>query len=81
MIISRAAYNDMLDLINEQRHKIEEQQDVIATINTQILILKHNNTLLKNMLKGDPYDIDYPDVKGGKGAKTTMTDTNGNISF
>ena len=65
-------YNEMLDLINKQRHKIENLQTERIETNLRIIrltrenqALKNDKHLLLNMLKGDPYDIDYPNERGG----------------
>lgn len=88
MIISKAMYNEMLDLINEQRHQIENLQTERIETNLRIIRLTRENQALKNdkhillnVLRDDPYDIDYPNERGVKGAKTTTIDTNGNIRF
>lgn len=79
MIISKAMYNEMLDLINEQRHRIDELEEVVAADKVKMTGLEykcqalHNDkTLLLNMLKGDPYDIDFPNSR--KGGNVTNTD-------
>lgn len=79
MMITRSNYNEMLDLINEQRHRIEELEEIVAADKVKIAGLEykcqalHNDkTLLLNMLKGDPYDIDFPNSR--KGGNVTNTD-------
>lgn len=88
MIISKATYNEMLDLINKQRHQIEDLGEIVLTSGHKIEQLRRENKrlrndkcLLLNVLKGDPFDIDYPNERGLKGANTTTPDTNGNYSF
>ena len=81
MIISKAMYNEMLDLINEQRHRIEDLEEVVAADQVKInrldmkcQALHNDKTLLLNMLKGDPYDIDFPNshAKGGNVVNTHL---------
>ena len=78
MFISKSLYNEMLDLINEQRHRVEELEEIVAADKAKMTRLElkcqalHNDkTLLLNVLKCDPYDIDFPNSrKGGKADKT-----------
>lgn len=88
MFIKKSTYNEMLDLINLQRHKIEDLGENVLTsghkiekLNRENQALRHDRQLLLNMLKGDPFDIDYLNERGLKGANTTTPDTNGNYSF
>ena len=88
MFIKKSTYNEMLDLINQQRHQIEDLGEIVLTSGHKIerltrenQALRHDRQLLLNMLKGDPFDIDYPNERGLKGANTTTPDTNGNYSF
>ena len=79
MFIKRSTYNDMLDLINELRHKIEDLGEnvlvsghKIEKLTTENKALRNDRQLLLNMLKGDPYDIDFPNTR--KGGNVTNTD-------
>ena len=58
MIIRKFTYDSMLDLISTQAREILE-------LHTQIRQLKNDKRLLLNMLRNDPFNIDYPDTKGG----------------
>ena len=68
MIIKKSTYNEMLDLISTQAKEILE-------LHAQVRTLKNDKRLL-NMLKGDPFDIDYPDTKGGNTANTGIDNIN-----
>ncbi len=81
MFIKKSTYNEMLDLINLQRHKIEELGENFLTSGHKIekltrenQALRHDRQLLLNMLKGDPFDIDYPNshAKGGNVVNTHL---------
>ena len=79
MIISKATYNEMLDLINQQRHQIEDLGEIVLTSGHKIekltrenQSLRHDKQLLLNMLKGDPFDIDFPNYHG-KGGNVVNT--------
>ena len=74
MFIRKFTYDTMLDLISTQAKEILE-------LHNEVRRLRNDKRLLQNMLKGDPYDIDYPNERGLKGANTTTPDTNGNYSF
>lgn len=71
MFIRKFTYDSMLDLISTQAREILD-------LHAQVRTLKNDKRLLLNMLKGDPFDIDYPDTKGGK-SDNTGTDTIGDI--
>lgn len=88
MIISKATYNEMLDLINQQRHQIEDLGENVLTsghkiekLNRENQALRHDRQLLLNMLKGDPFDIDYPNSKGGNSANTGTDNINDILSL
>lgn len=85
MFISKAAYNEMLDLINEQRKSIEVLKVQNAALNkAKYNLMAENNRLLLTLCSKSDNNIDFPNtVKGGKGANTTTIDTNanGNYSF
>lgn len=79
MIIKRSTYNEMLDLINQQRHQIEDLGEIVLTSGHKIekltrenQTLRNDKRLLLNVLKGDPFDIDYPDTKGGNVVNTHL---------
>lgn len=74
MFIRKFTYDAMLDLISTQAREILD-------LHAQVRTLKNDKRLLLNMLKADPYDIDYPNERGFNGANTTTPDTNGNYSF
>jgi len=74
MFIRKFTYDTMLDLISTQAREILE-------LHNEVRRLRNDKRLLQNMLKGDPYDIDYPNERGLNGANTTTPDTNGNIRF
>ena len=83
MLIKRSTYNEMLDLINQQRHQIEDLGEIVLTsghkierLNRENQALKNDKRLLLNVLKGDPFDIDYPDTKGGNTANTGIDNIN-----
>lgn len=69
MIIRKFTYDSMLDLISTQAREILE-------LHTQIRQLKNDKRLLLNMLRKDPFNIDYPDTKGGNSANTGTDDIN-----
>lgn len=88
MIISKSTYNEMLDLINQQRHHIEDLGEIVLTSGHKIekltrenQSLRHDRQLLLNMLKGDPFDIDYPNSKGGNSANTGTDNINDILSL
>lgn len=90
MFIKRLTYDTMLDTISEQQHKIEKLQQENIEANLRIIKLTRrcnslalDLTTLRNMFLGRGPNIDFPNSneKGGNGVNTTMTDTNGNISF
>lgn len=88
MFIKKETYNEMLDLINEQRHQIEDLGEImlasghkIEKLTRENQALRNDKRLLLNVLKGDPFDIDYPNERGFNGANTTNTKTHGNISY
>lgn len=74
MFIRKFTYDAMLDLISTQAKEI-------LTLHNEVRRLRNDKRLLQNMLKGDPYDIDYPNERGFNGANTTDTKTHGNISY
>ena len=83
MLIKRSTYNEMLDLINQQRHQIEDLGEIVLTsghkierLNRENQALKNDKRLLLNVLKGDPFDIDYPDTKGGNTDNTGIDNIN-----
>lgn len=69
MFIRKFTYDSMLDLISTQAKEILE-------LHSQVRSLKNDKRLLLNMLKGDPFDIDYPDTKGGNTANTGIDNIN-----
>ena len=69
MFIRKFTYDSMLDLISTQAKEILE-------LHVQVRSLKNDKRLLLNMLKGDPFDIDYPDTKGGNTANTGIDNIN-----
>ena len=69
MIIRKFTYDSMLDLISTQAREILE-------CHKQIRQLKNDKRLLLNMLRNDPFNIDYPDTKGGNSANTGTDDIN-----
>ena len=78
MIISKATYNEMLDLINEQRKSIEllKTQNKALKHATDKLI-KENGILWATLYsKSDVCNIDYPDTKGGNTANTGIDNIN-----
>ena len=78
MFIKKSTYNEMLDLINLQRHKIEDLGENVLTsghkiekLNRENQALRHDRQLLLNMLKGDPFDIDFPNSRKGGNVNNT----------
>lgn len=69
MFIRKFTYDSMLDLISTQAREILD-------LHAQVRSLKNDKRLLLNMLKGDPFDIDYPDTKGGNSANTGTDNIN-----
>lgn len=69
MFIRKFTYDSMLDLISTQAKEILE-------LHSQVRSLKNDKRLLLNMLKADPFDIDYPDTKGGNTANTGIDNIN-----
>ena len=69
MFIRKFTYDSMLDLISTQAKEILD-------LNAQVRTLKNDKRLLLNMLKADPFDIDYPDTKGGNTANTGIDNIN-----
>ena len=69
MYIRKFTYDSMLDLISTQAKEILE-------LHAQVRSLQNDKRLLLNMLKGDPFDIDYPDTKGGNTANTGIDNIN-----
>ena len=69
MIIRKFTYDSMLDLISTQAKEILE-------LHAQVRSLKNDKRLLLNMLRNDPFNIDYPDTKGGISANTGTDNIN-----
>lgn len=69
MFIRKFTYNSMLDLISTQAKEILE-------LHNEVRRLRNDKRLLQNMLKGDPFDIDYPNSKGGNSANTGIDNIN-----
>ena len=69
MFIRKFTYDSMLDLISTPAREILD-------LHAQVLTLKNDKRLLLNMLKGDPFDIDYPNSKGGNSANTGTDNIN-----
>ena len=69
MFIRKFTYDSMLDLISTQAKEILD-------LHSQVRTLKNDKRLLLNMLKGDPFDIDYPNSKGGNSANTGTDNIN-----
>ncbi len=65
MFIRKFTYDSMLDLISTQAKEILD-------LHAQVRTLQNDKRLLLNMLKGDPFDIDYPDTKGGNVVNTHL---------
>lgn len=65
MFIRKFTYDAMLDLISTQAREILE-------LHNEVRRLRNDKRLLQNMLKGDPYDIDFPNSR--KGGNVTNTD-------
>lgn len=69
MFIRKFTYDSMLDLISTQAKEILE-------LHNEVRRLRNDKRLLLNMLKGDPFDIDYPNSKGGNSANTGIDNIN-----
>ena len=74
MFIRKFTYDSMLDLISTQAKEILD-------LHSQVRTLKNDKRLLLNMLKGDPFDIDYPNSKGGNSANTGTDNINDILSL
>lgn len=74
MFIRKFTYNSMLDLISTQAKEILE-------LHNEVRRLRNDKRLLLNMLKGDPFDIDYPNSKGGNSANTGTDNINDILSL
>ena len=69
MFIRKFTYDSMLDLISTQAKEILD-------LHAQVRTLKNDKRLLLNMLKADPFNIYYPDTKGGNTANTGIDNIN-----
>ena len=78
MFISKTTYNEMLDLINEQKKTIELLKTQNKALNiTKDSLIKENGTLWATLYtKSDVVNIDYPDTKGGNTANTGIDNIN-----
>lgn len=78
MFIKKSTYNEMLDLINEQRKSIEllKHQNKMLTRTKDNLIKENGNLWATLYTKSDVVNIDYPDTKGGNTANTGIDNIN-----
>ena len=74
MIISKATYNEMLDIINEQRKSIELLKTQNKALNhAKDKLIEENGRLWATLCsKSDVINIDYPDTKGGNVVNTHL---------
>lgn len=78
MFIKKSTYNEMLDLINEQRQSIEllKHQNKMLTGTKDNLIKENSNLWATLYTKSDVVNINYPDTKGGNTANTGIDNIN-----
>lgn len=77
MFISKLRYDALIESIADSTKTINTAYEYIEKLKAENKQLRQDKVLLLNMLKGtDPFNIDYPDTKGGNSANTGTDNIN-----